>query len=171
VKLLYTVAALFLLTFSLFAEPVSVGNTGVTYEPPEGFRALSESEIALKWPSGDAPKYAVGIPSGSTTVAYDLKPHHVPQVELELAKDHFTKIFESMVPGLVWKKNEIVEHSGQKWILLELTSSAVDTDIYNIMMITGFQGKMLLFNFNSTKEDFPKYEAALRKSLESIKLP
>ena len=30
---------------------------------------------------------------------------------------------------------------------------------------------MVVFNFNSTKEEFPKYEAALRKSLNSVTLP
>ena len=54
---------------------------------------------------------------------------------------------------------------------MEMTSNAVDTDIYNIMLLTGVEEKMLVFNFNSTKKDFPKYEAALRKSLNSVKLP
>ncbi len=76
-----------------------------------------------------------------------------------------------MIPGIEWKKNEIIEHSGQKWVLMEMTSNAVDTDIYNILLMTGFDGKMLVFNFNSTKKDFPKYEAELRKSLKSVKLP
>jgi hypothetical protein len=30
---------------------------------------------------------------------------------------------------------------------------------------------MLVFNFNSTREDFPKYEAELRKGMNSIELP
>lgn len=76
-----------------------------------------------------------------------------------------------MIPGIAWKKNEIINHSGQKWLLMEMTSNAVDADIYNIFLMTGHQGKMLIFNFNSTKEDFPKYEAALRKSLKSVTLP
>ena len=29
---------------------------------------------------------------------------------------------------------------------------------------------MLVFNFNSTKEDFPKYEEQLRKSMNSISI-
>ena len=54
---------------------------------------------------------------------------------------------------------------------MEMTSNAVDTDIHNIMMLTGIDGKMLVFNFNSTREDFPRYEEELRKSLNSIELP
>ena len=70
----------------------------------------------------------------------------------------------------MWKRKEIIEMAGQRWIFLEMTSSAIDTDIYNIMLITPFDGKMLIFNFNSTKEDFAEQEAALRASVASIRL-
>lgn len=155
----------------LFAEPIKVKDTEVTFEAPEGFKPLSKEMIAAKWPTNRAPAYAVGTPSGSTTVAYDLKPHRITQEALPELRKSFTQTFERIIPGIVWKQNTIIEHSGQKWIYMELTSSAVDTDIYNMMLVTGFDGGMLAFNFNSTKEDFPKYEAELRKSLMSVKLP
>ena len=170
-KIPLIIAALFAFTSALFAEPIKVADTEVTFEVPKDFKALSKEIIATKWPTNRAPAYAVGTPSGSTTVAYDLKPNNIPQEVLPEVQKSFTELFERMIPGIAWKKNEIIEHSGQKWLLMEMTSNAVDTDIYNIMLITGFEGKMLIFNFNSTKEDFPKYEAELRKSLKSVKLP
>lgn len=170
-KIRILITALIALSSTLFAEPVKVADTEVTFVAPEGFKPLSKEMIATKWPTNRAPAYAVGTPSGSTTVAYDLKPHHIPQEALPEVQKSFTQLFERMIPGIEWKKNEIIEHSGQKWLLMEMTSNAVDTDIYNIMLMTGYEGKMLVFNFNSTKEDFPKYESELRKSLKSVKLP
>lgn len=171
IKIIHTITALFALSSILLAEPINVAETEVSFDPPKGFNPLSKEIIALKWPTNQAPTYVVGTPTGSTTVAYDLKPHNIPQEELPEVQKYFTQLFKRMIPGIAWKKNEIIEHSGQKWLMMELTSNAVDTDIYNIMLITGFEEKMLIFNFNSTKEDFPKYEAALRESLKSIKLP
>ncbi len=170
-KILLVISALVALSSNLFAEPIKVADTDVTFEAPEGFKPLSKELIAAKWPTNRAPAYAVGTPSGSTTVAYDIKPHSVPQEALPDVQKSFTELFERIIPGIEWKKNEIIEHSGQKWLLMEITSNAVDTNIYNIMLITGFEGKMLAFNFNSTKEDFPRYEAQLRKSLRSVTLP
>lgn len=170
-KVLTVTFALILLSSSLFADPIKVGDTEVTFEAPEGFQPYSKEVIAIKWPTNRAPAYAVGIPSGSTTIAYDIKPHYIPQDDLPKAQKSFTQLFERIIPGIDWKKNEIIEHSGQKWLLMEMTSNAIDTDIYNIMLMTGFEGKMLVFNFNSTKKDFPKYEEELRKSLQSVKLP
>jgi hypothetical protein len=165
------VTALIAISVPLHAEPVRVGDTEVTFDAPDGFAPLRKELIAAKWPSNQAPAYAVGTPSGSTTVAYDLKPHSIPQEALPEVQRSFVQVFERIIPGIAWKKNEIIEHSGQKWLLMEMTSNAVDTDIYNILLLTGFDGRMLVFNFNSTKEDFPKYEAELRKSLNSVKLP
>jgi hypothetical protein len=170
-KIPHTVVALFALASTLLAEPIKVADTEVTFDPPEGFKPLSKEIIAYKWPTNRAPAFAIGTPTGSTTVAYDLKPNNIPQEALPEAQKSFTQLFERMIPGIAWKKNEIIEHSGQKWLMMEMTSNAIDTDIYNIMLMTGFDGKMLIFNFNSTKEEFPKYEAALRKSLKSVKLP
>lgn len=170
-KIPLLIAVLFTLAPLLSAESIKVADTEVTFEAPEDFKPLSKEIIATKWPTNQAPAYAIGTPSGATTVAYDLKPHNIPQEALPEVQKSFTELFERIIPGIAWKKNEIIEHSGQKWLLMEITSNAVDTDIYNIMLMTGYQGKMLVFNFNSTKEDFPKYEAALRKSLKSVKLP
>lgn len=164
-------AAFLAMLHFLPADPIKVANTEVTFEAPEGFKPLSKEIMAVKWPANRAPAFAVGTPNGGTTVAYDLKPDNLPQEALPDVQKSFTKIFERAIPGIAWKKNEIIEHSGQKWLLMEMTSTAADTDIYNILFMTGHQGKMLIFNFNSTKEDFPKYEASLRKSLKSVKIP
>ena len=170
-KIHLLITALIALSPKLFADPIKVADTEITFEAPEGFKPLSKEIISTKWPTNQAPSFAVGTPSGSTTVAYDLKAHNVPQEALPEVQKSLTQFLERMIPGIDWKKNQIIDHSGQKWLLMEMTSNAVDTNIYNIMLITGFEGKMLAFNFNSTKEDFPKYEAELRKSLKSINLP
>ncbi|MCH2124820.1 MAG: hypothetical protein MK165_08510 [Pirellulaceae bacterium] len=160
-----------LISFPVFADPIKVAETDVTFAPPDGFKALPQEIIDLKWPNKRAPKFVVGNDNASTTVAYDIKPNNLPQKDLVDAQKVFTDIFEKIVPDIEWEKNEIIEHSGQKWLLMEMTSRAIDTNIYNIMFATGYKGQMLMFNFNSTKEDFPKYEKQLRASLKSVQLP
>ena len=170
-KIIQLLIAVLLFPSLALAEPIKVGDTKVTFDPPPGFKLVPKEIIDLKWPSKRAPQFVVGNESASTTVAYDLKPNRIPQDKLGEVRKSFTRLFERIVPGIQWKKNELVEHSGQKWIFMEMTSRAVDTDIHNIMFLTGYQGKMLVFNFNSTKEEFPKSEKSLRASLKSIKLP
>ncbi len=82
----------------------------------------------------------------------------------------FEKTFSRMIPGIEWKEKRILNLADREWIFLEMTSNAIDTDIYNILLVTNYGKEMLVFNFNSTKEDFPKYEKLLRQSVESIKI-
>jgi hypothetical protein len=171
VKQIVVLCATLIMVHAATAAHIKVSNTDVTFEPPANFKTLSADVMATKWPTNRAPAYAVGNDTASTTVAYDFKGGNLPQDKLSEVQAVFKQAFERMVPGLKWIRNEIVEHERQKWILMEMTSSAIDQDIHNVIFVTGHEGKTLMFNFNSTKKDFPKYEAALRASMKSIKLP
>ena len=158
-------------TITVFArEKITIPGSTVTLEAPIDFTPLTAEEIAVKFPRTKPPGYVVGNARRTTTIAYDLKPHPIKDDTLEQGLEVFGTIMGRIVANVVWKRKEIISMAGQRWIFLELTSSAVDTDIYNIILITPFEGQMLIFNFNSTKEDFPKQEAALRASVASIRL-
>lgn len=160
-----------LISFSNHANQIEISDTGITFDVPEEFGTYSQELLDLKWPNKSAPAWVMGNESTGTTIAYDLKPNNISKVPLDQLKDYFSQSFERMLPGLEWKKKEVIELSGKQWVLLEMTSNAIDTDIYNIMLITSYGEKMLMFNFNSTKEEFEHYESQLRRSMSSIKLP
>ncbi len=163
--------ALAITTSTLFArEKISIPGSTVSLDAPAGFTPLTAAEIAAKFPRTRPPGFVVGNARRTTSIAYDLKPLPIKDDTLEEGLEVFGSMMGRMVPNLVWKRKEIISMAGQRWIFLELTSSAIDTDIYNIMLITPFDGKMLIFNFNSTKEDFAHQEAALRASVASIRL-
>lgn len=153
------------------ADTLKVGDTDITFSPPRGFDKVSQDIINAKWRNRDAPQFVVGNEQATTTIAYDLKPHKLPQDKLSEVQASFKALFDRVIPGIRWVKNEIRELAGQKWVFFELMSNAADTDIHNMMLVTGYQDRMLIFNFNSTKSDFPKYEKELRQSIETIKIP
>ncbi len=159
----------FVLSLSiLFAKTVTVEGTTVTFESPAEFVPLSEEIIAYKWPSSHAPHYAIGNETASTTIAYDYKTD-VAGAGLSDLKEHFTYSFNSANPGIEWIENEIITLDGQEWLMFEMASNAIDTDIHNILLATILDNKLLIFNFNSVEEDFKKYESALRESIASIR--
>lgn len=158
------------LAFPARAEQFSIPGSGVTFDAPEGFTSLSKDEIGIKFPKTSPPGLVVGNERRTTTIAYDLKPQFVPIEKLSEAKISTEKLMERMSPGIVWKERKIIEFQGQPWIYFEMTSHAVDTDIHNIMLATPWKGKLLIFNFNSTREEFPKLESRLKKSIQTIRL-
>jgi hypothetical protein len=167
------VAVALALTFQMSlasAEPVSFANPTVMLEAPEGFSPLSDAVKALKFPRGKAPNKVLGNKRATTTIAYGLRPRAMPQDQIEPARQAFTQVFSRIIAGVEFKQNKVIDLAGQRWGYMEMTSNAVDTDIYNIILFTGHRGKTLILNFNSTREDFPRYEKMLRKSIASLKL-
>ncbi|MDG1708086.1 MAG: hypothetical protein P8H03_04955 [Emcibacteraceae bacterium] len=163
--------SILLLVSASHASEVEIPNTGITFEAPENFMEIPKNIRDLKWNSLNAPKFAIGNETASTTIAYDIKPNDISQAPLDELLNYFSSTFDRIIPGLIWHKKEIINLSDQEWVFLEMTSSAVDTDIYNIMLVTSYNNQMLLFNFNSTKKDFSTYEEELRESIRTIKLP
>ncbi|MDH3621906.1 MAG: hypothetical protein OER91_13500 [Gammaproteobacteria bacterium] len=168
---LLRIISLALLLFGVArAEVIEVGDTGVTFVAPDEFKPLSQELRERKFPSSNGPGFVIGNEWATTTIAYDVKPQDLSGADMEELRAVFEQTFNLMIPGIKWKANRVSEHGGQSWIYLEMTSNAIDTDIYNIVMVTGIGKRMVIFNFNSTKEDFPKYEDVLRKSLDSIRV-
>lgn len=168
--ILFQIAAIFILVLPVFAEQFTITGSGVSFDAPAGFTRLSQDEIDLKYQAKLAPAFVVGNERRTTTIAYDLRPQELSPDHLNQDKQAFEKIFERSIPGLIWKDRKIITLQNQRWIYFEMTSQAIDSDIHNIMLITPHKGKMLLFNFNSTVDDYKKFENVFKKSIQSITL-
>jgi hypothetical protein len=153
-----------------WADRVSIPGADATFETPQGFTALTAEEIAIKFPRQNAPRSAVGDERRRTTVAFELRDIAIPDDALPAVLESMAASLHRAVPGVEWKRRELVQMAGQRWVWLELTSTAIDADIYNIILMTSRKGKMLVFNFSTTKDFFPIHEAALRASIASIAL-
>lgn len=172
-KKITTVALLLLWPALLLARPFRLDRGNIKFEAPANFKPLSKKIIRLKFPGANAPTFAVGTKTASSSIAYDLKKVALLPQQLPEAQKAITKAFTNSIHGIEWKKNEIVYLPGEskrKWIRYEFISSASDTEVYNIILITSYKEKMLLFNFNSIMSDYQKYEQALNDSIESIQI-
>lgn len=73
-----------------------------------------------------------------------------------------------MIPGCKILTRDFVTIHGTRWARLELESNALDTEIHNLLLMAPLDGQPVMFNFNSTKQEFPKVKDALTKSMNSI---
>lgn len=168
--LVVVVSGMCLLCGQVCAKEVTLDDGAVSFTVPEDFTQMTAEEISIKWPTKLAPKFAIGSERRSTTIAYEHKEQPLLPSQLEEARAAITPVVASMIPSIDWKQNAVVEIGGRSWILFEATSAARDTDVYNIVMLTSHKGRVLMFNFNSTKADFAKMEKVLRESIQSIKV-
>lgn len=169
-KALILLPILALLPCIASAKDVSIDGGSVTFVAPNDFTELSQAEISVKFPAGNAPSQVIGNERRTTTIAYQLKAQPVKESDLPDVQKAFTQVFDRVIAGIEWKQKSIVDLAGQKWLLMEMTSRAIDQDIHNIMLVTSHKGQMLMFNFNSTKKEFPAVEKLLRDSINSITL-
>ncbi len=151
-------------------ELVSLAHGRVSFEPPPGFRPMTEEMIRFKFPRGNPPTHVYANEKLNVSVAITFSPQPLSPTQLPELKSAMEQTLPRMVPGLKWLAREIVEINGTRWVHFELTSHAIDTDIHNHMYMTSFDGKLFGFNFNSTIAQYERYRESLTRSRNSIRV-
>jgi len=149
---------------------VSLADGRLSFEIPNGFRALTSGEIGLKYPSARPPQYAYANDRGGVSIAVTFSDTVVDLEQLPELQQAMEQMLPRIVPGLRWITRESVEINGRTWIHFEHLSSAVDTDIHNHMYMTSLDGRMLGINMNSTVEAYAAARPALTRSRNSIRV-
>lgn len=162
----------FFMSFPAFAgEPLSLYDGQVAFVLPDGFTRMADEIADKKYARGTRPKYIYADAKTTTSIAVGVaEGAEVAPEQLGEFKVFMEKTFERMIPGARWIKKDYLTIANTKWARLELMGNAVDTEIHNVVLISVIDRKPLLFNFNSTKEDFPRLEKALLKSIDSIRI-
>ena len=153
------------------AKTVSIPETGVTFEAPDGFTPLTTEEIAAKYPRDRPPKFALGNALRTTTIAFELKSTMLSPKQLSEVKSSVESSIEKNVVGIKWIKRELRNIQGWQWIYLESTVPDEEGELHHIVLMTSLHGRQLVVGFNSTKEDFPTVERDIRKCIHTMKLP
>lgn len=149
---------------------VSFADGKVSFVPPLGFKQLTQEHIDRKFPKGNGPRHFFANETQSVSAGITFSPGQVSPNKLEELKEAFEQMLPRMSPGLQWQTREIVEINGVKWVHFRFTSQAIDTDIQNDMYITSFEGKALIFAFNSVISEYEAVKALLDESKSSIRI-
>lgn len=140
----------------------------VSFVAPPGFSALTTDELAAKYPQSGAPRLAVGNARRTTSIAYDLLDQRAPSEDLDAARKFLADTYEKALPNVKWVGNEVRKVGSRTWAYLEFTANATDQELHNIVLVSTYDGRILMFNFNSTSAEFPRVEQALRASMATI---
>ncbi len=172
-RLIIFCTAIIILSLPCFAgERVNLFDGKLSFELPDGFSMMPKEIAKIKYPmEANRPKYIYSNSKTTTSIAINLtESSSLQPQQLTEFRSLMEQSLARMIPGLRWIKKEFITLNGTEWARLELISNAIDTDIHNIMLMTSFEGKPLMFNFNSTKEEYSSVEKELNASILSIKL-
>ena len=148
--------------------PLTAGGA-VQLELPAGFTALNKVEIEQKFARGNAPKAVWGNANRTVTVAITDSPTRVEPAQLPELKAVMEQALPRAIPNLAWLDRSLISVQDRDWIRLELTSSALDTDIHNLMYLTSQRGHMWGVNYNATRDSFAANRGAFDRSMASIR--
>jgi hypothetical protein len=101
-------------------------------------------------------------------MAFELKRDKLAPQQLSEARQAFEQAFARSVAGLVWRDRTFVRLDGQNGIHFDFASHTVDAGLRNFMRFASRFGRVLRFNVNATKAEFPVVENALPSGIQSI---
>jgi len=118
---------------------------------PTTFQPMPEEILKLKYPSERRPTFVLSNERASVSLALNHTQNRVPQAELADAHRAVDKMFRNLYPSAEWFQSELTELNGRQFLIMELRTPAVDTEIRNIMVGTSLDDRLLLVSVNMTK--------------------
>ncbi len=123
-------------------------NGKLTLPIPKSFTSMSEEMLRIKYPSERRPTLVWTNESGSVNVAVNhtlnaVRPDQLPQL-LETMESSL----KNLHPSATWYRSEVASIEGKEFIVIDLRTPAVDTQIRNVMVGTSLEGRLLLVTFN-----------------------
>jgi len=166
--LLATILSIFAFVEGL--EPRVILDDKVEVLLPSEFEIMSEDMLTVKYPSGNRPTLVYTNESGTVNLAANHTVNQMTLAQLPGALGAFTQQFEQIYPTAQWYRKEMTKINERDFVVLELITPAVDTEIYNLMFVTSLDGRMLMFSFNCTTDLLGEWKSQGQQIMESVKV-
>lgn len=127
-------------------------NGRVSLLVPSDFSPLSEERLLLKYPSSNRPTEVLSNERGTVNIALNHTGNALAPEEVANAHAAIEQMFKNLYPSARWNRSEVVVREGRSYIVLDLWTPALDTEIRNIITGTSVDGRFLLVSFNVTRE-------------------
>jgi len=135
---------------------------------PEGFKAMSSEILNVKYPSSHRPTEVLSDTTGGVTLAFNYTANQVAPSQVKAAHKSMSKMFHNLYPSATWIRDEVIEQNGQAYMVMELITPAMDTQIHNIIYGTSVDNRFLLAAFNTTVEQSDKWLPLGKKIMSSL---
>lgn len=140
----------------------------VTILAPKTFSPMPDNMIEIKYPNSRRPTEVLSNETGSVTLAFGhtkipMRPDQITEVHQLISKG-----FHNMYPSATWLRDDIIEQNGSKFIVLELITPALDSQIHNIMYGTSVNDHFLMVSFNTTVKQSEEWLPIGRQIMASL---
>jgi hypothetical protein len=137
---------------------------------PSSFELMSEEMLKLKYPSGKPPTQVYTNEAGSVNVALNHTNDRLKAGQIPEFRKYLEDVFRRTYPSARWYRNEVTEINGRQFVLLDVRTPAVDTNVRNIIVGTSVDDRLLLVSFNVVQDLEGEWLAVGNKIIQSVKI-
>ncbi len=140
----------------------------VTISIPKAFMVMSDEIVEIKYPRSKRPTEVFSDESTQVNLVLNYTHHPISIVDLIENHQRFSDMFCRFHPLAEWKRDEIIEQNGHTFIVFELITPAIDTQIHNIIYVTSMDDRLLLASFNTTTEKAAEWLSQGQEMMQSL---
>ncbi|MGE5599502.1 MAG: hypothetical protein ACM3XS_08995 [Bacteroidota bacterium] len=152
--------------FAISLETKILFNGLVEIKIPGDFTAMPADMVKIKYPSANRPDLVYTNEGYSVNIGFKHTTSRASQDQLDEYLDFMVKSLKIAYPEGKFLSNGLESVYGRNVGYLEIITTALDTEIYNLIFFTDAEGRLLLGTFNCPASRLPEWqETALEIAL------
>ncbi|MFM9907721.1 MAG: hypothetical protein ACKVOW_00160 [Chitinophagaceae bacterium] len=169
-KNIFGIVLMMALVAPIELEKKSILDNKVELLMPKGWKPMSQDLIKIKYPGVRPPKLVYSDVSGSISIAFNHTDSKASPSMLEKYKEVLKTSLETAYPDAVWEEDGIKEINGKKAGVFRVITEARDDKIYNYMVFTDMDGKLLICSFNCLEKKLKAWKPLAEEIMNSISI-
>lgn len=157
-------------SFSTELLEITALNNKITLLAPKEFRPMPEKLLSMKYHASRRPTEVFSDATGGVSLAFNHTQNKMDPSQIASAQKSISQAFHNLYPSATWIRDGVVSQNGSEFMVLELVTPAMDTQIHNIIYGTSVDGRFLLIAFNTTVQQAEEWLPIGKKVMESITL-
>ena len=108
--------------------------------------------------------------TGGVTLAFNHTNTPMQPSQVSEAHASMSQSFHNMYPSAKWIRDQVIKQNGNVFMVMELITPAMDTQIHNIMYGASVDGRFMLVAFNTTIDQSNKWLPIGKKIMSSLSI-
>lgn len=137
---------------------------------PRGWKPMNESLVKKKYPGPRPPSLVFSDVTGSISIAFNHTESKASPELLEKYKEALKAGLINAYPDAVWEDEGITEINGKKAGFFKVITETADDNMFNYIVFTDVDGKLLICSFNCTQNRLKTWKALSTQIMNSIRV-
>lgn len=137
---------------------------------PRDFEIMSEEIAQVKYPTESRPTLIYTNEDTTVNVAFNLTDDLLSANELPLFRVNLLESLIAAYPSATWLSDELRKINDKTVGMIEFITTALDMDIYNLLIVFELEGRVMLASFNAPAEQLEQWKPIAHDVMNSLQV-